>query len=596
MRKKFFISITVFLALLGFAPDARAYGATLFLVPEKKTARVGEELIVDVKIKTEEVFINATQATIQFPEGILELTEAVKTGSAFSFWVEDPVISNEDGTLTFISGTSKGISGGSLQVLKLKFKILGTGIAELAITDAAVTASDGKGTNTLSTVAGTAIAIGPNVVKPESAPPTAPTSTEPQKAAAPLPAAAPIPAPVELPQKVVRKAVSAKELPAKPNIRVPLYSDQLQWYSHVAEVVALWDVPADVTQLAAALDKNPNTEPKAADEELFTGKSFAALTEGVWYAHVRFRNNVGWGPVAHYKISLDTTPPLPFEVQIDAAVSDNPQPTIQYETHDSLSGISRTAIFVDDKEPIQSNEAVTVLSPQPAGTHAVRVQIFDLAGNSVEDDLEFEVLPLPTPTIEFITAKASQDEGMFMWGKALPNVFIDIRVLNKLDQEVFKDTATSDGLGNWNRIIEEPFSTGKYTLSVIARDERGAVSYPSEVKEFKIQPKTIFSFGPIDLGWLEILIAIVLFAASGIGIAAWYVASTRQTREAYRVIIGRDIDKLTSILSGHLEELGNVRELNDSARAAKTAAVTGKMKDTIAKMRKYLGEEVEKLK
>jgi hypothetical protein len=52
------------------------------------------------------------------------------------------------------------------------------------------------------------------------------------------------------------------------------------------------------------------------------------------------------------------------------------------------------------------------------------VRVFDLAGNSVESDLAFEVLPLPTPVIEFVTRSISQDELIFASGKSIPNAYI----------------------------------------------------------------------------------------------------------------------------------------------------------------------------
>ncbi len=97
----------------------------------------------------------------------------------------------------------------------------------------------------------------------------------------------------------MREPVPAEGRPEMPKLRVPLYPDSSKWYSHLGEVVAFWDILQDVTKIATAVDKNPEPSPENIETALTTGKSFGILQEGVWYVHVQFRNNIGWGPVAH---------------------------------------------------------------------------------------------------------------------------------------------------------------------------------------------------------------------------------------------------------------------------------------------------------
>lgn len=586
-NKKVFI-LLLSLALPFLLSAFQAEAATLSLLPEARTFGVGQTFSVDIKVNTEEAFINATQATIRFPNDILELVSADKADSSFGFWVEEPKISNEEGTLSFTGGTAKGISGESLQILKIKFKAKGAGFAELAVQNAAVTASDGKGTNVLSVIKGTNITIGTETVVPVK-PVAAPMGGEPR----------PDISGREEPKKVIREPVAAKGLPKKPELRVPLYSDESRWYNHSGEVLVLWNVSGDVIEVAVALDKNPTFRPQKAEKELFTGKNFGILKEGIWYIHVRFRNNVGWGSTAHYKISIDTTAPMPFEIKMGTLTSDNPTPEVRYEAHDALSGISHALLFIDGQGLLRSTTTITTLAPQPPGKHTLLIRIFDLAGNSVEDDLGFEILPLPTPTIDFITKTVSQGEFVFISGKAMPNAFVDVRILNTSGREVFKDAAKTNGGGNWELIIKEPLDRGKYTLLSFARDERGATSLAGEAVVFRIKPKTVISLGFVDFGWFEILLTFLLLVTAGISVGAWYYISAKKTREAYEIIVGRDIEKLSAILTNDLqkvEKLLNLEAATETSDKTRALYLFKKLHETIAKMKKYLGEEVKKLK
>ncbi|MBI5005155.1 MAG: hypothetical protein HZC03_00925 [Candidatus Lloydbacteria bacterium] len=584
MAKKFLIIPLSFLAFFSCAFSADA--AVISLLPQARTFGVGQEFSVDIKIDTEETYINAGQATVRFPMGMLELVSVDKAGSAFGFWVEEPKISNEDGTLMFTGGTTNGVSGGSLQILKMKFKAKDAGLVDIVLQDAAVTASDGKGTNVLSALKGTSVSIGTPMVPPVAPLVSVPVSTK--QIVSVVPSA--------LPQKIVREPITAKKAPMKPELQVPLYDDQTRWHNHQGEVVVFWDVPPDAVEVAVAVDHSPRTIPQKPEAELFTGKNLGVLKEGVSYVHVRFRNNVGWGETAHFKIAIDITPPLPFEIS-DSLTSDNPTPKIQYEAHDALSGVSHTVLFFDGKEFLRSTSTSVVLPPQLPGPHAILARVFDFAENSAESEMKFEILPLQTPVVDFISASITVGEQLFASGTAIPNAFIDVRVLGASQREVLADTAASDARGNWKISITKPLPAGMYTVSIVARDERGARSFPVEgVTPLKVHPKTVLSFGGfIDLGWLEILIILVLLITSGAGFFASRYVSKNKTREAYKTIVGRDVNKFVDMLLAFLKEFEAASILNDESRRAKQNALIEQTKETVAKMKKYIGEEVNKL-
>lgn len=588
-NKLVLFTVSVFL-FFGFLVQ-QAHAADLYLISSGQNLGIGAEFNVDVKINSPDDAVNASEATVNFPVSILELVGVNKDGSIFNFWVEEPAVSNENGTVRFVGGTTKGVAGASLQVVRLKFKTKGAGTASLNIADAAVTASDGKGTNVLARADGLSIAVGTKSDSTVSLP-SAPPSTSSGPVVAPV-------QPVEQPQKIVRPTpvVVATMAPKKPEARVSLYPDQTQWYSTLGETIALWTVPEDITQVAVSLNNNPNTVPSVAEKELFTGKNLGVLKEGIWYVHIRFRNNRGWGETTHYKISLDTTAPLPFEIQIDNPVSDNPIPEIRFTAQDALSGVESVKLFIDNKEVAASTTlSAFKLPPQPPGPHRLVARVFDFAGNSVEDDVEFEILPLPQPVVDFVTTSIQQDQDIFASGQAVANGFADIKLTNKKGQDVFNGEAPASGSGDWQITINERLPLGQYNFSVAARDGRGALSYPTDPVAVKVKAKTIISLGFVDLGWFEISLMLILLIGAGLGLGGWYYLANKEKRSAYGVILARDIDKLAVLLQSQLSELETAIFSPDESVRLRVTVFLDKIKETTAKIKKYLSQEAEKMK
>lgn len=596
-----------FLALSCFAAQ-EANAATLILVPEKKNVEIGETFFVDVRIDTEGESINAAQGTIRFPTNLLEATTIGSSGSIFGFWIDEPSFSNDTGVAGFIGGTPKGVSGGSLHVLRLTLRAKATGSAEFLLSNAAITASDGEGTNVLTRAGGTVVLIGTGGTS--APPPTVPEvpilvpSTTTTTTIPPTPkvqTVPPAPAPIVRPRAVIRQAVPSANLPGMPVVSVPFYPDSSQWYGHLGEAIVLWDVPEDVTGVAVVLDQSPNTTPTVAEKTLMNGKSFGKMTEGVWYIHTRFRNNKGWGAVAHYKISLDTTPPASFELSVDSSVSDNPSPRVTLVAFDALSGVSYAAFHVDGEEVLRSTTTTVDLPPQTPGIHTILVQVVDHAGNSVEDDIQVEVLPLQTPLIEFISRSIDQEELLFASGKAAAGSTVDARVTNASGSEFFRGSVQADSSGGWRITSDHALAPGEYLFTVMARDDRGAVSYPSRAEPFRVRPKTVVSFGGlIDLGWFEIFLIALFVGLMAASLVAWRFIDKRKTRAAYRAIAGRDVEKFADLFTENVEELERILKDKGGNLPSKTSTelrtYIDRLRVTAQKMKKYLVEEVRKAK
>lgn len=353
-----------------FSAPHSAFAASYNLTADKETFATGDTFNVDVKIDSTDVGVNAAQATITYPKDTVQVTGIDKGTSALDFWLQGPSYSNDTGQVSFIGGSQSGMSGKALEVLRITFKVKGAGAVNIIFTDGAVTASDGSGTNVLTSMNGLQL-----------------TSVTSQTAA------------VIRPQQIVRPEVEATGLPVKPVVTVPLYPDPVLWYEDISKFIAQWDLPRDVTQVATAIDQQPTFDPTLS-EGLFNNKTFSPLSDGIWYLHVRFKNSVGWGPTMHYRIGIDSAPPLSFAATSpDGLSTTNVAPTILFGTKDQPSGIQKYVILVDGKEATTTMLTKYTLSPQSSGNHILVVQAIDNAGNKTESRVTLDILETPLITI-----------------------------------------------------------------------------------------------------------------------------------------------------------------------------------------------------
>lgn len=578
MFKKYFfvISLILFLGISGHSASA----AIMYISPENVGFNRGVEFSVDVKIDSEEEAINAAQATINWPANILEFVGADKASSVFNFWVEEPTLSGSSSSLSFVAGTAKGISGGTLQVFKIKFKALGTGAGEISISDAGVTASDGKGTNILSASKSSNFGAG-----------KAPAVSQPQESA---------PEPVA----VVRSAVLGQKLPAAPVVKVSLYPDPAIWHNSLGELVALWDVSPDISEMSVSLDHNSNGVPSAVEKELATGKKFGVLEEGIWYLHVRFRNNIGWSPVTHYRIAIDTQPPLPFEITLpEGSITDNPTPIFQFKTSDALSGLKEYQVRINGNEavkiPVAEFKGDFALPLQAPGQHRVVVRAIDEAGNSIEDDESIEILPIPSPTFSFVTKELFSEEnrGLSVKGSSLPNAdaLLELRRISELgtNDVVTKKIARANNQGNWEATFEESLRNGEYYVIAQSRDSRGALSLTVESERIQVKSKPIISIGLFHLGKGAAALSLLLILIASFFGGVWFYKK-RQEKISNRIIFTEsEVSKIFKLITQDVENLSKSMETptpSDDEYAFK------RLKDNLKKMESYIQKGLEKIK
>lgn len=574
--KKFFCFLIISAGLFVFAGTAGA--ATLNISLGNDVYTVGDEFNIHVHIDSEGVSINAAQATLNYPTDILEVTNVSKSGSIFAFWLLEPDFS-VPGQISFVGGSTSGYIGKSLQVLTVNFKVKTNGVANITLGNAAVTTADGTGTNVIRTTGGARIIAEEKTVTPKTTPP--PSQILPR------------------PTQIVREPVVSKAKPAEPKIEIPLYPDPEKWYATSANFLVKWDLPDDVAEIATELNKIPDFDPTEA-EGLFDNKMFARPDDGIWYLHVGFKNNVGFGPTAHYRIAMDTSPPLPFDVTVlEETPTDNPTPTINYESGDQLSGLLGYLIRIDNGDLIETDKTSYTLPLLAPGKHTISVSAKDNADNLTEEIFNLEILPIASPFISSLSQNVFIGEGgLNISGTALPDVTLIISLKRQNGEEILNKEFKSDTQGLWLAKFDESLKKGKYYIEVTARDGRGALSLPTKSDLITVRERPLLTIHGFEITQLTALLSLIILLLIAFA-AGWYSRLLTKKQRARKITItGRDTVALISLIQKDIETI--TKNFNNGKlskqEAAETGQLIGKIDGNIKKMKKFVVPEIEELK
>lgn len=559
----------------GILFPAAGFAATLNFLGDKDVLAVGDTFSVDVKVDSQDQGINAAQATVKFNQSVLDVDHVDKTGSVFNFWLADPAIDNTNGKVSFIGGSTNGFSGKSIQILRIVFKTKGTGTTRLAFNDAAVTASDGTGTNILTQTNGLDV----NSVS-----------------VADLVAAAG-------PSLITRRPDLASQLPSVPVVTIPLYPDQTKWYDLTQNFTATWMLPSDIATVSTVLDKNPTTDP-IKEDGLFTNENYHALDNGEWYLHVRFKNSVGWGPTRHYRLAIDTVPPASFDVKSSSGMTtDNPTPTISFSTSDQLSGVQGYDVRIDNGQSVAASTSSFVLPVLDPGKHKIFVTAHDQAGNAATASTEVTIQALAAPQILWVVPDVFVGEGgLAMSGKSVANAQIIVSVKNDRGQEIAQAKTSTLEDGSWSLSIDQPLKIGAYTLDATARDARGAMSLVSQSMKVTVKDRPMITLLGIDINysWAMIFVLGVAFFAIIIGAILQLVKNSRRRRWTHAVAqdAGVRLDtirvKLQDLADLHAEVAGEKKNAKGSRkRETEFDVLLGKIEEDLERDRASIVKEVQ---
>jgi len=556
--------VFVFSFLIFSSADA----ATLYFSPSSGSYNVGEQFSLSVYVSSADQSMNAASGVISFPSDKLEVTSLSKTGSIFNLWVQEPSFSNSNGTVNFEGIVlNPGFTGASGKILTVNFRIKTAGSALISFSSGSVLANDGQGTNILTNLGNAQFSLGYTA-------PSVPEATTPSIVVGTPPA---------------------------PNISSPTHPDPNKWYNN-SNPKFIWPVPNDVTAVRVLYDKYPNSLPRVLYTPPISEKQLQDIKDGVWYFHVQFKNDNGWGAVSHFRFQIDTESPAPFSIKfIDGKETTNPRPTIVFDTIDSLSGIDYYKIkigegdfFATTPEIVKSNPYTLPL--QAPGKRSILIQAYDKGGNYTTAVEEFIIKPIEAPKIINYPSELQPGSIFSIKGMALPETRIKVYI--QKDEEAVKiDETRSDKEGNWFYVSVKPVENGVYQIWAEAIDSFGAKSQPSSKIRLLVTPPTFLKIGKLMIDYLTTIVSLlVLVVALALGIFWLLMAIKRRKKKLEKKLSGteKSLHKAFKILKEEAEKqvaiLDGQAGLNEREKR-----IYEDLKKALENSEKFISKEIEEI-
>lgn len=541
--------LSFFVLIFSFFIFSEVNAASLYFSPSEGSYGAGLNFSVGVFISSPDQLINAVGGTILFPQDKLEITSVSKTGSIITFWAREPNFSNAAGTINFEGVIlPNGFRAGVGRIITLNFRTKTAGTASIRFSEGSILAHDGQGTNVLRNLGIASYIITDREITP-------------------IP-----PAEGHLPTQV----------PSAPSISSLTHPDADKWYSNNSPEF-FWDLTPDITAVRTLINKNPNSIPTVTHRPPISEKKLENLEDGIWYFHIRFQNQHGWGRTTHRKIMIDTVSPLPFLINVQKDDLTDPSPILFFETKDELSGIEHYEIKIEKKELFlldKIKEYFYKLSPQPPGVHKIKIFAYDLAGNYSQAETKIQILPIETPIITKYSKIISPGENFILEGKALPNIIVKIFLERKGENSEIKEIKSNSD-GTWF-FISDSLREGDWRAWVQAKDERGALSLVSEKINFQVRLPYFIKIGKIIIDYLTIIVTFIVLIIGALIIIfyGWYRISLwrkkvkNETKEinqavlrAFR-ILRKEVEREIEFLDGKIGINENEKKVRDNLKEA----------------------------
>lgn len=463
-----------------FSVSSAAHAASLYFSPSSGSYTVGGNFSVNVYVSSSDQAMNAASGIISFTNDKLEVASLSKSGSVFNLWVQEPSFSNNTGTVNFEGIVlNPGFTGSAGKIITVNFKAMAVGDASVTFSSGSVLANDGNGTNILSSLGKAVLSVS----EPTSVP------------SAPEPAAPP----------------ETTNVPLAPKILSPTHPDPNEWYADNNPKFE-WSLPKDANGVNVLADKKPNTNPGTKSDGLFDFYAYENVDNGIWYFHIRLRNNAGWGGISHFQFQVDTEKPTSFDIkEVEREDLTEPKVKFIFDASDKISGIDYYEIKIDNgNSQIWQDDGNHTYETSILGTgkHILIAKAIDKAGNFLMNSAEFIIEALEPPIITEYPRELQSGEVLIIKGTAYPNAQVVIW-LQKEKEEAKSSIIKSDREGKFIFVADEKPKDGIYKLWAEAIDERGARSKPTEKLTIVIKQPEILKTCSLAVNFLAVIIPLI---------------------------------------------------------------------------------------
>ena len=480
---KVVLLVSISFILVFFSVLHRADAATLYFSPSSGSYKIGQTFSVSLYLSSVDQAVNASQGTINFPPGKLQVTGISKTNSILSIWVEEPTFRNSNGTITYAGILpNPGFNGRGGQLLTITFRVADAGSAGLHMVRATVLANDGSGTQVLETAEDATFTLGEAAAQSET-------------------------------------RVLGSGLPLAPGISSQTHPDSGVWYRNPSPKF-IWSPPSDVSAVRILYDRNANSIPSVPYSPPILEKQLNNLADGSWYFHAQYKNANGWGSIAHFRFQIDTIPPAAFSIQFpDGADSDTPRPKALFGTTDAVSGLDhfRVKIGAGDFFTLKAdsvNYMPYALPLQGPGEKTLLVQAFDGAGNFSTASAEFTVISINSPTVTEYPKELGEGDTLKIAGYSYPDATVRIFLERGASGNVNVQDVKTDANGNFSLAWDKKLKGDVYKFWADVTDSRGARSNPTENYVVVVNQPVLFRIGILAVTYMSLIISLLVVIAA----------------------------------------------------------------------------------
>lgn len=457
-------SFLLLFANLVFASDVA-------IIPSLTDVRLGDLINASIIVNTKGKSINNAEGIINYPKDLIEVVSISKTGSIFSFWMEEPKFSNSVGKISFNGGVpNPGFTGSNGLIAKISFKAKKSGSATISFLTANVRLNDGLGTDD------TDGKISATVNIKEATTNIVPVINNPV---------------VNSPIPITNQIEDLNNLDPLPPVNVEREipdilsddaPDENAWYSQ-SKITFYWEIPNGINGIQLLYGKKANSVPSISYIPPIGKKTIDELNDGTYYFHARFRDIYGWGQTVHRKINIDKTKPQ--NLDISYKVNDNDLIELDIFAEDSLSGIKKYSVALNEEE-IEINvsspteKGKTILPPLKKGKQDILVKAYDLAGNVLEKKIEVDAPEVKIPKIVSYPEKINTKEKHNISGNAYyDNAIVEFWFNDKKVHEV---ATKEDGTFNCECSMENCADLMKFVSDLSKANESQNIDLNVKIK------------------------------------------------------------------------------------------------------------------